>query len=80
MGKLQKSKQEQAITRNHELERRRNLIRKRLISPQGVEKRKRRSAEVEPVFSPIKSNRNGKRFIHKDTEKAEFEFELYTLT
>ena len=30
MGKLQKSKQEQAIPRNHDLELHRNLIRKRL--------------------------------------------------
>lgn len=40
--------------------RQRNLIRKRLTSPEGGEKRKRRTADVDSVFSHIKSNRNFK--------------------
>ncbi|VAW27776.1 Transposase, IS4 family, partial [hydrothermal vent metagenome] len=38
-----------------------------------------RTADVEPVFAHIKSNRNFKRFTHKGIEKAELEFGLHAL-
>lgn len=41
---------------------------------EGVIKRKKRTADVEPVFSHIKSNRNFKRFTHKGIQKASLEF------
>ncbi len=38
-----------------------------------------RTADVEPVFAHIKSNRNFKRFTLKGIEKAEIEFGLHAL-
>ncbi|MEN1785802.1 MAG: transposase, partial [Bacteroidota bacterium] len=40
---------------------------------------KRRTADVEPVFGHIKSNRNFKRFTHRGLEKVELEFALHAL-
>ncbi len=57
-----KSKKNRTIERNHRLEHHRQKARQRLTSPQGEQRRKRRTADVEPVFSHIKSNRNFKRF------------------
>lgn len=78
-GVCHKSKQERTIQRNHCLERHKGIIRKRLTSPEGEKKRKRRTADVEPVFSHIKANRNFKRFTHRGIEKSELEFGLHAL-
>lgn len=67
------------IERNHALERHRERMRKNLLSEIGEAKRKQRTADVEPVFANIKSNRNFKRFTHKGIEKAELEFGLHAL-
>jgi transposase len=78
-GLCHKSKSERSIQRNHSLERHKDIIRKRLTSAEGEKKRKKRTADVEPVFGHIKSNRNFKRFTHKGIEKAELEFGLHAL-
>ena len=78
-GICHKSKHERIIQRNHCLERHKKIIRKRLTGTEGEKKRKRRTADVEPVFSHIKSNRNFKRFTHKGIKKAELEFGLHAL-
>lgn len=67
------------IERNHRLEEYRAKVRERLCSPQGIEKRKRRTADVEPVFAHIKSNRNFKRFTLRGLEKVDLEFGLHAL-
>lgn len=67
------------ITRNHRLERHKEIVRQRLTSELGTQKRIQRTADVEPVFAHIKSNRNFKRFTHKGIKKAELEFGLHAL-
>jgi len=74
-----KGQGERVIQRNHQLERHKNIVRQRLLSKEGIIKRKKRTADVEPVFSHIKSNRNFKRFTHKGIQKASLEFGLHAL-
>jgi len=74
-----KAKTNRKIERNHALERQKERARKNLLSEIGVLKRRQRTADVEPVFAHIKSNRNFKRFTHKGIEKAELEFGLHAL-
>ena len=74
-----RSKYDRKIERNHNLERHKQIIRERLNSGQGLKRRKKRTADVEPVFGHIKSNRNFKRFTHKGIEKVELEFGLHAL-
>lgn len=78
-GLCHTSENERIIKRNHSLERHKQIIRKRLTSPEGIIKRKKRVADVEPVFGHIKSNRNFKRFTHRGIEKVELEFGLHAL-
>ncbi|MCV6631185.1 MAG: IS1182 family transposase [Flavobacteriaceae bacterium] len=78
-GVCHKSKYNRKIERNHNLERHKQIMRERLNSDDGLQKRKKRTADVEPVFAHIKSNRNFKRFTHKGIEKVELEFGLHAL-
>lgn len=67
------------VERNHNLERYKTKIRENLLSEIGEIKRKQRTADVEPVFAHIKSNRNFKRFTHRGLVKCELEFGLHAL-
>ncbi|WP_034690355.1 transposase, partial [Kaistella palustris] len=67
------------IERNQNLERHKDRVRENLLSEIGEIKRRQRTADVEPVFAHIKSNRNFKRFTHIGIEKAELEFGLHAL-
>ncbi|BAV95212.1 IS1182 family transposase [Ichthyobacterium seriolicida] len=78
-GLCHKSKYNRKIERNHHLERHKNIMRNRLKSNEGQNRRKKRTSDVEPVFGHIKSNRNFKRFTHKGIKKAELEFGLHAL-
>ena len=48
----------------------------RLKTEKGVYYRKRRPADVEPVFGNIKYNKNFKRFLLKGIDKTEIEWGL----
>lgn len=74
-----KGQGERTIQRNHQLEKFKHTVRQRLLSEEGIIKRKKRTADVEPVFSHIKSNRNFKRFTHKGIQKVSLEFGLHAL-
>ena len=74
-----RSKGNRKIERNYKLERHKEIMRLRLTSKQGEQRRKKRTADVEPVFGHIKSNRKFKRFTHKGIKKAELEFGLHAL-
>lgn len=74
-----KAKNNRIVERNHALERQKERARKNLLSEMGKLKRRQRTADVEPVFAHIKSNRNFKRFTHIGIEKAELEFGLHAL-
>lgn len=78
-GACFKAKGNRIVERNHKLEAYKEKARRNLLSEIGELKRKQRTADVEPVFAHIKSNRNFKRFTHKGIEKAELEFGLHAL-
>lgn len=67
------------VQRNHNFERQKNRAREKLLSDIGIEYRKKRSIDVEPVFGHIKYNRNFKRFTHRGIDKVEIEFGLHAL-
>lgn len=74
-----KGKDNRVVERNHALEHYKQKAREDLLSEIGEIKRKKRTADVEPVFAHIKSNRNFKRFTHRGLEKVELEFGLHAL-
>lgn len=78
-GTCFKAKGNRIVERNHNLERHKIIIRENLLSEIGRIKRKQRTADVEPVFAHIKSNRNFKRFTHRGITKCELEFGLHAL-
>jgi len=51
-----------SIGRNHNLERDKEKVRKLLTSEMGIQKRKQRSADVEPIFAQMKHNNNFRLF------------------
>ena len=74
-----KGQNNRVVERNHNLEYYKQKARENLLSEIGEIKRKKRTADVEPVFAHIKSNRNFKRFTHRGLEKVELEFGLHAL-
>lgn len=74
-----KSKDNRVVERNHNLERHKELARKRLKSEEGIQKRKQRCYDVEPVFAHLKHNHYFKRFMLKSLPKVEIEFGLHAL-
>ena len=74
-----KAKGNRSIERNHNLERHKEKIRELLTSQTGIQKRKQRSADVEPVFAQMKHNNNFRRFSLKGIQKTELEFGLMAL-
>lgn len=53
--------------------------RDKLLSDQGIQKRKQRPADVEAVFGQIKSNKKFKRFLLRGLEKVEIEIGLVSI-
>lgn len=78
-GQCFKGKGNRSIERNHNLERHKQEIRELLTSEKGLQKRKQRTADVEPVFAQLKHNNNFRRFSLKGIEKTELEFGLMAL-
>lgn len=74
-----KGETERVVERNHVLEHYKQKAREELLSEIGELKRKKRTADVEPVFAHIKHNRNFKRFTHRGLDKVELEFGLHAL-
>lgn len=74
-----KGKNNGVVERNHLLERYKQQAREDLLSEIGEIKRKKRTADVEPVFAHIKHNRNFKRFTHRGLEKVELGFGLHAI-
>jgi transposase len=64
---------------NHRLRKLKQQADERLKSEQGIAYRKRRPADVEPVFANIKHNKNFKRFMLKGLDKVEIETGLLAL-
>lgn len=64
---------------NQKLNRLKATAREKLLSPQGIAKRKQRCYDVEPVFGNIKHNKNFKRFMLRGCDKVEIEAGLLAL-
>lgn len=64
---------------NHNLDRLKQKANKRLKSKRGIEKRKKRCFDTEPVFGNIKYNHHFKRFMLKGMDKVMVETGLLAL-
>ncbi len=64
---------------NHNLIRHKAIAKEKLQSEQGIEKRKKRCYDVEPVFGNIKSNHKFNRFMLRGKTKVTIEFGLLAL-
>ncbi|MCL5105047.1 MAG: IS1182 family transposase [Armatimonadetes bacterium] len=64
---------------NHRLRRLRKKADERLTSEKGIEYRKKRGIEVEPVFANIKHNKGFRRFMLRGVAKTEVETGLLAL-
>lgn len=64
---------------NHNLNRLKQQADKRLTTPKGIQKRKQRCYDVEPVFAAIKHNHHFKRFMLRGIQKVTVETGLLAL-
>lgn len=78
-GRCHKRKTNRIIEVSHRGRELKNKARERLLSPEGIIHRKRRPADVEPVFGMIKSNRGFKRFQLRGIDKVNIEFGLIAI-
>jgi transposase len=74
-----KAKGNRSIERNHNLERHKQKTKELLLSEIGIQKRKQRSTDVEPVFAQLKHNNGFRRFSLKGIKKVELEFGLMAI-
>ena len=74
-----KAKRNRIIERNHNLERHKQKTRELLLSEIGIQRRKQRSVDVEPVFAQLRHNNRFRRFSLKGLQKVELEFGLMAL-
>lgn len=74
-----KAKENRSIQVNHNLERHRKCAKEKLNSELGIELKKQRNYDVEPVFGHIKSNRGFKRFMLRSLPKVNIEFGLLAI-
>lgn len=78
-GQCFKAQGNRSIERNHNLERHKQRTRDLLLSEIGIQRRKQRSADVEPVFAQLKHNNGFRRFSLKGLKKVELEFGLMAI-
>ena len=78
-GQCFKAKGNRSIERNHDLERHKEKVRELLLSEKGIQKRKQRTCDVEPVFAQLKHNHGFRRFSLKGIKKVELEFGLMAI-
>ncbi len=71
-----KQKGNRIIWINHKGNRLKQQATDRLLTDKGIYYRKKRPADVEPVFGNIKHNKNFKRFLLKGIDKTEIEWGL----
>jgi transposase len=64
---------------NHSLRNHKQAAKQRLNTEQGIKYRKRRPADVEPVFANLKHNHGFRRFLLKGMSKAEVEIGLLSI-
>lgn len=78
-GACHKSQGNRVIQVNVNLERQKQQADELLTSEEGIQKRKKRCYEVEPVFGNIKNNHGFRRFMLRGKQKVEIEWGLIAL-
>lgn len=78
-GACHKSEGNRTIEVNQEAKRLRNQAKERLISEEGLKKRRRRPIEPETVFGNIKHNKQFRQFLLRGKEKVEIEVGLLSI-
>jgi transposase len=78
-GSCHKSKGDRIIEINHRLNELKQKANERLLSEEGIKKRKQRCYDVEPVFANIKNNHGFKRFMLRGKQKVTTETGLLAL-
>jgi transposase len=78
-GSCHKSKANRVIEINHHLNELKQQANQRLLSEQGIKKRKQRCHDVEPVFANIKNNHGFKRFMLRGKQKVTIETGLLAM-
>lgn len=78
-GACHKSKNNRIIEVNHALKKYKERVKENLLSEKGIYHRKKRPADVEPVFANIKNNHHFKRFMLRGKAKVEIETALLAL-
>ena len=78
-GRCHKSKGNRIVEINFRVRQLRKENKDRLNSPKGIENRKQRPADVEPVFGHIKHNRGFKRFHLRGLPKVDVEMGLVAI-
>jgi hypothetical protein len=78
-GVCHKSKGNRTIEINHNLNRLKQQADNLLLTEQGIQHRKRRCWDVEPVFANIKNNHHFRRFMLRGKEKVSIETGLLAL-
>lgn len=78
-GACHKSKGNRIIEINENLEKHKELAYELLNSEEGIEKRKQRCHDVEPVFGNIKQNHGFRRFMLRGKEKVAIEWGLLAI-
>jgi len=64
---------------NHSLRKHKQAAKERLNTEQGIKYRKRRPADVEPVFAQLKHNHGFRRFLMRGMSKTEVEIGLLSI-
>jgi len=75
-----KGKGNRQIQVNKNLERLKHKARNKLLSEEGIKRRKQRAADVESSFGNLKQNQNFRRFMLRGLEKVEIEVGLLALS
>ena len=78
-GACHKSKENRIILINQNLDRQKQKVYKLLNSEEGIERRKKRCFDVEPVFANIKQNHGFRRFMLRGKQKVEIEWGLLAI-
>lgn len=78
-GSCHKSNGNRIIEVNHHLNKLKQQANQRLLSEEGIKKRKQRCHDVEPVFANIKNNHGFKRFMLRGKQKVTIEAGLLAI-
>ena len=78
-GSCHKSMGNRTIEVNHSLNQLKEKANQRLLSEEGIKKRRQRCHDIEPVFANIKNNHGFKRFMLRGKEKVLIETGLLAL-